>query len=52
MDIRRTLLNALEHWYAIMLQLHRFMGAVSPVSVTQDEGGRTAPDPLVWDQGG
>ena len=34
MDARRALLNAWEHWYPIMLQLRRFMVAVSRVSVS------------------
>ena len=35
-----------------MQQLHRFMIAISRVSVSHDGRGGTAPDPLVWDQGG
>ena len=35
-----------------MLQLHRFMIAVARVTVNHDGRGGTAPDPLVWDQGG
>ena len=41
-----------SHWYPIMLQLHRFMIAVARVTVNHDGEGGTAPDPLVWDQGG
>ena len=48
MDAGRVLLNARNHWYPIMLQLHRFMIAVARVAVNQDD----ALDPLVWDQGG
>ena len=51
-DARRRLLKARSHWYPIMLDLHRFMIAVARVSVNHDGKGRTAPDPLVWDQGG
>ena len=50
-DARRALLNARELWYPITLQLHRFMAAVSRVSVNHDEQGGSAPDPLFWDQG-
>ena len=35
-----------------MTVLHRFMIAVARVSVNHDGKGGTAPDPLVWDQGG
>ena len=52
MDVRRTLLQVRTHWYPIIQQLHRFMIAVSRVSVNHDGRGGTAPDPLVWDQGG
>ena len=41
-----------SHWYPMMLQLHRFMIAVARVTVNHDGRGGTAPDPLVWDQGG
>ena len=50
-DARRRLLQALCHWYPIMIDLHRFMIAVARVSVNHDGKGGTAPDPLVWDQG-
>ena len=40
------------YWYPIMLDLHRFMIAVARVTVNHDGRGGTAPDPLVWDQGG
>ena len=49
---RRRLLKARSCWYPIMLDLHRFMIAVARVSVNHDSRGGTAPDPLVWDQGG
>ena len=51
-DARRKLLAARSHWYPIMLDLHRFMIAIARVSVNHDGRGGTAPDPLVWDQGG
>ena len=51
-DARRKLLQARSHWYPVMLDLHRFMIAVAGVSVNHDGKGGTAPDLLVWDQGG
>ena len=51
-DARRRLLKARCYWYPIMLDLHRFMVAVARVTVNHDGRGGTAPDPLVWDQGG
>ena len=39
-------------WYPIMLDLHRFMVAVSRIEVNHDGFGGTAPDALVWDHGG
>ena len=35
-----------------MLDLHRFVIAVAGVTVNHDGRGGTAPDLLVWDQGG
>ena len=35
-----------------MIDLHRFMIAVARITVGHGGGGGTAPDPLVWDQGG
>ena len=49
MDARRALLNAREFGYPTMLQLHRFMVAVSRVSVNHDGRSGSAPDPLVCD---
>ena len=54
-DARRRLLQVRNHWCPVMLRLHRFVIAVAKVAVNHDGGGReggTAPDPLVWDQGG
>ena len=50
-DIRRAVVNVGDIWYAIMMQLHRFMIAISWVSGNHDGRSGTAPDPLVWDQG-
>ena len=46
---RLALLNAREFWHPIMLQLHRFVVAVSRVSVNHDGRGGSTPDPLVWE---
>ena len=51
-DRRSRLLKARSHWYPIVLDLHGFMIAVARVTVNHDGRGGTAPDPLVWDQGG
>ena len=48
---RRRLLKAHIYWYPIMFDFHRFMISVARVTVNHDGRG-TAPDPLVWDQGG
>ena len=39
-------------WYPIMLDLHRFMVAISRIEVNHDGFGGTAPDAMVWDKGG
>ena len=52
MNAWRMLLKVRNHWYPIMLQLLRFMIAVARVTVNPVGRGGTAPDPLVWDQGG
>ena len=51
MDARRSLLKARTHLYPFMQQLHRFMIAVSRVSVDHDGKGGSATDPLVGDHG-
>ena len=48
---RRNLLRVRRLWYPIMLDLHRFMVAVSRIEVNYDGFGGTAPDAVVWDQG-
>ena len=42
LDARRALLNARDFWCPITWQLHRFMVAISGVSVKHDGGGGTA----------
>ena len=49
---KRRLLKARSYWYPVMRDLHRFMIAVARVTVYPDGRGGTAPDSLVWDQGG
>ena len=53
-DTWRALLNARNHWYPIMQQIHRFMIAISRVTVYHEGERRrgSASDPLVWDHGG
>ena len=50
-DVRRALINAKGFWYPVLLQLRRFMVAVSRVSVNHDGRGGTALDPMVWGRG-
>ena len=49
---RRNLLQVRRLWYPIMLDLHRFMVAISRIEVNHDGLGGTAPDAMVWDKGG
>ena len=49
---RRDLLRVRRHWYPIILDLHRFMVAISRIEVNHDGFGGTAPDAMVWDKGG
>ena len=49
---RRDLLRVRRYWYPIMIDLHKFMVAISRIEVNHDGFGGTAPDAMVWDQGG
>ena len=49
---RRNLLRVRRLWYPIMLDLHRFMVAISRIEVNHDGSGGSAPDAMVWDEGG
>ena len=49
---RRDLLRVRRLWYPVMLDLHRFMVAISRIEVNHDGFGGTAPDAMVWDKGG
>ena len=46
MDVRRALIQLRCYWYPIMLQLHRFVVAISRVSV--DHGGRGGTELIRW----
>ena len=48
---RRNLLRVRRLWYPIMLDLHRFMVAISRIEVNHDGSGGTALDAMVWDKG-
>ena len=49
---RRDFLRARRYWYTIILDLHKFMVAISRIEVNLDGYGGTAPDAMVWDRGG
>ena len=48
---RRALIRARSHWYPIMLDLRKFMVAISRIEVYHDGHGGTAPYPMTWDLG-
>ena len=48
---RRALIRVRLHWYLIMLELHKFMVAISRIEVLHDGYGGTAPDAMIWDKG-
>ena len=49
---RRDLLRVRRFWHPIILDLHKFMVAISRIEVNHDGFGGTAPDAMVWDKGG
>ena len=49
---RRDLLRIRRHWYPVLLDLHKFVVAISRIEVNHDGSGGTAPDAMVWDHGG
>ena len=49
---RRDLLRVRRYWYSIVLDLHKFMVAISRTEVNHDGYGGTAPSAMVWDRGG
>ena len=40
-----------NRWYPVVRHLHRFFVAIARTVVNHDDGGGTAPDPLVWSAG-
>ena len=48
---RRALIRVRRHWYPIMLELHKFMVAISRIEVNHDGHGGTARDAMMWDKG-
>ena len=49
---RRDLLRVRRLWYPIMLDVQRFMVAISRIEVNHDGFGGIAPNAMVWDKGG
>ena len=49
---RRDLLRVRRFWDPIILDLHKFMVAISRIEVNHDGFGGTAPDAMVRDKGG
>ena len=50
-DARRNLSVVSGRWYPVILDLHRFLIAISRAVVNHDGRDGTAPDPLVWSAG-
>ena len=50
-DARRNLSRVCGRWYPVLLDLHRFLIAISRAVVNHDGREGTAPDPLVWSAG-
>ena len=50
-SVRRALIRARRHWYPIILDLHKFMVAISRTDENHDGHGGTAPDAMTWYQG-
>ena len=50
-DARRNLSGVCGRWYPVILDLHRFLIAISRAVVNHDGKDGTAPDPLVWSAG-
>ena len=50
-DARRNLVGVCDRWYPVVCVLHRFFVAIARAVVNHDEGGGTAPHPLVWSAG-
>ena len=50
-DARRNLVGVCNGWYPVVCVLHRFFVAIARAVVNHDDGGGTAPHPLVWSAG-
>ena len=50
-DCRGDLVQACQHWYHIVCDLHRFFIAIAWAAVTDDGLGGSACNPLVWSAG-
>ena len=50
-DARRNLVEVCSRWYPVVSHLHRFFVAIARAVVNHDDGGGTAPNPLVWSAG-
>ena len=50
-DARRNLVGVCNRWYPVVCKLHRFFVAIARAVVNHDDGGGTAPHPLVWSAG-
>ena len=50
-DARRNLVGVCSRWYPVVCHLHRFFVATARAVVNHDDGGGTAPNPLVWSAG-
>ena len=50
-DARRNLVGVCNRWYPVVRHLHRFFVAIARAVVNHDDGGGTAPNPLVWSAG-
>ena len=50
-DARRNLVGVCSRWYPVVSHLHRFFVAIARAVVNHDDGGGTAPNPLVWSAG-
>ena len=49
---RKGFSDACKRWYPIILDLHRFLIAISRAVVNDDGRGGLAPDPMVWSAAG
>ena len=49
-NARRALIWVRRHWYPIMLELHKFVVAISRIEVNHDGYGGTALDAMIWDK--